>query len=463
MQHLKTAIDTALQKTVNNSSHAIVIGGSIAGLLAARVLADHFHLVTIVERDRFPSQPMPRPGVPQSHQVHVLLTLGQLILEQLFPGLKDELATHGAPTVDWTADFRWLLPGGFSPQFKSEITTRACTRYLLEFIIHQRLVNNYNVKFLEASPVTGLLANTDNTVITGVRVRDGDAKEIELSAQFVVDTSGRNSKTPQWLHTQGYQIPQQTKVNSFLGYASRLYKPLDNTSVDSLALYILPKAPDNPRGGGLFHVEGGRFLVNLIGVGGDYPPTDEASFFNFAQSLRSPEIYEVIKHSQPLSPIYGYQRPENCWNHYERLSRFPDNFVVLGDAFCAFNPIYGQGMTVAAQGALTLNQCLKQKKQSQGLGHRFQKQLAKVMTVPWLMATGDDFRWSTTQGKQPGLMTRLMHWYLDQIMLVAVHNAWVYKVLMEVTHLLKPPSALFHPAIMTQVLKQATNRRTKGM
>ncbi len=134
---------------------------------------------------------------------------------------------------------------------------------------------------------------------------------------------------------------------------------------------------------------------------------------------------------------------------------------MLGDAFCAFNPIYGQGMTVASLGALTLDQCLKQKNQSKGLAHRFQKQLARVTTVPWLMATGDDFRWSTTKGKQPGLITRLMHLYLDQIMLVAVHNAFVYRVLLEVTHLLKPPTAFFHPAIVTQVLKQAMNQRAQ--
>ncbi len=312
MPLLKTAIDRVAQKTVNSSSHAIVIGGSIAGLLAARVLADHFNLVTICERDRFPSQPMPRPGVPQSHQVHVLLMGGLLILEQLFPGLKDELAFHGAPNVDWTADFRWLLPGGWTPRFSGEITTHASTRYLLEAIIRQRLANNSKVEFLEASLVTGLLTSIDNTVVTGVRVRDGNSREIELSAQFFVDASGRNSKTPKWLQSLGYQMPQQTKVNSFLGYASRLYQLLDNNCLDSLVLYILPQAPNQPRGGGLYHVEGDRFLVNLIGIGGDCPPTDEAGFLNFAQSLRSPEIYEVIKNSQPLSSIYGYHRTENC-------------------------------------------------------------------------------------------------------------------------------------------------------
>lgn len=449
-----------------SSSHALVIGGGIAGLLAARVLADYFEQVTIVERDRFPEKSVPRQGVPQSYQLHVLLAQGQRILEQLFPGLKDELADNGTPSVDWTADCRLLLLGGWAPRVSSGIASCACTRNLLEAIIRQRLANYSAVKFLEATQVTGLLANPSNTTVTGVRIQDGNGTAAELAAQLVVDASGRSSKAPQWLQSLGYKMPQETAINSFLGYASRMYQSLGGSALDYKALYIMPKAPDHPRGGVIYQVEGGRWMVSLIGVGRDYPPTDAASFLNFAQSLRSPEIYEAIKDGQPLAPIYGYRRTENRWRHYERLSRFPENFVVVGDAVCAFNPVYGQGMTVAALGALTLDQCLKQQyqhrsnRQVTGLAQRFQKQLAKVNTVPWLMATGDDFRWPTTEGRQPDFMTRLMHRYLDQVMRVASERASVYKVFAEVIHLLKPPSTFFQPGILAQVLGLAVNRHS---
>lgn len=400
----KIATDTDQQRAVGSSRHAIVIGGSIAGLLAGRVLADYFDQVTIVERDRFPEKPEPRTGVPQSHQLHVLLYQGQRILEQLFPGLTDELASKGAEAVDWTADYQWLFLGGWGPRFPSEITTNPCTRNLLEAIIRQRLADKSHVEFLEACTVTDLLTNTGNTAVKGVRVRERNGTEVELPAQFVVDASGRSSKAPKWLQGLGYEIPKETAINSFLGYASREYQSLSGQPLDYKVLYLMPKAPDKPRGGVIYRVEGDRWIVALIGVGRDYPPTDEAGFLDFAHSLHSPEIYQAIKDAQPISPIYGYQRTENRLRHYERLSRLPENFVVVGDAVCAFNPVYGQGMTVAALGALILDECLKQRNQHRsngnltGLAQRFQKQLAKVNTVPWLMATGDDCRWPTTEG-----------------------------------------------------------------
>lgn len=451
------------QGSDNNSRQAIVIGGSIAGLLAARVLVDYFDQVTIVERDRFPEKPEPRQGVPQSHQLHVLLTQGQRILEQLFPGLTEELADNGAEAVDWTADYQWLFLGGWGPRFPSGIITRSCTRNLLEALIRQRLAAYKSVEFLEAGTITGLLSNTGNTAVTGVQVRQHNGTETELSAQLIVDASGRNSKTPQWLQTLGYEAPQENTVNSFLGYASRCYQSLSEEALDYKVLYLMPKAPDQSRGGVIYQVEGKHWIVTLIGVGQDYPPTDEADFLEFARSLPSLEVYEAIKDAQPISPIYGYRRTENCWRHYEQLSRFPENFVVVGDAVCAFNPVYGQGMTVAALGAMTLDQCLKQQMQRnpdgnlKGLGKRFQKELSKVNTVPWLMATGDDFRWSTTEGGKPSVITRSLHWYLDQVMLVAGESTEVYKVLVEVIHFLKPPTAFLQSNILVKVLGHVMN------
>ncbi len=145
-------------KSADDSTHAIVIGGSIAGLTAARVLTQHFERVTVVERDRYPENPVARKGLPQSHQVHILLGKGQQILEQLFPGLKDELADKGAPSIDWLADCPLSLLGRWAPRFKSEIITRACTRNLLEATIRQRMADDTKVQFREASLITGLLA-----------------------------------------------------------------------------------------------------------------------------------------------------------------------------------------------------------------------------------------------------------------------------------------------------------------
>lgn len=223
----------------------------------------------------------------------------------------------------------------------------------------------------------------------------------------------------------------------------------------------MPQAPHQSRGGVLYRVEGDRWIVCLIGVGRDYPPTDEAGFLDFAQSLSHPSVYEAIKNAQPISPIYGYRRTENRLRHYERLSHFPDNFVVVGDAVCTFNPVYGQGMTVASLGALVLDQCFQQYTQHRSnpdlkdLGKHFQKKIALVNKTPWLMATSDDLRWSTTVGDKPNIMTRFLQQYIDKVIFVASKRAEVHQSFIEVIHLIKPTTIFFKPSILWQVIRQA--------
>ena len=449
----------------DSGRHALVIGGSMAGLLAARVLADHFERVTIVERDRLPHKPEQRQGVPQSRHSHVLLLQGQQILEQLFPGLQAELTAADAPTLDWVLDSRMLGFGGWEPRFPSGLITRTCSRNLLEFTVRRQLATYSNVLFLEEYQVTGLLSDDSQTSVTGVRVRASYRPEKELAADLVIDASGRSSRLPQWLEALGYAPPQETIVNSFLGYASRWYQCPADDQRDWQALVIWPRSPDGSRAGMLYPVEENRWVVTLAGVGRDYPPTDDAGFLDFARNMRSPIIYEAIKDAQPLSPIYSYRRTENRLRHYERLSRWPERLCVMGDAVCAFNPIYGQGMTVSALGALALDQCLNEQYQHQsnrdlsGLAQRFQKKLVKVNATPWLMATGEDFRWPTTEGGQLDLKIRLMHWYLDQVRLLTAQSPQAFKIFMEVLHLQKDPTALFQPSIVLQLLFSKINRR----
>ncbi|NEP10792.1 MAG: 2-polyprenyl-6-methoxyphenol hydroxylase-like oxidoreductase [Symploca sp. SIO2C1] len=447
---------------------AIVIGGSIAGLLIARVLTDYFDQVTIVERDRFPDEPQPRSGVPQSHQLHVLLTQGYRTLNQLFPGLEEELASWDVYTLNWTADLKWLLPGGWSPHFPSELKTQSCSRNLLEFLIRKRLAAYSNLEFKETTIVTGLLLNPNRTAVEGVKLRHSNGTETQLTAQFIVDASGRNSQTPQWLKSLGYEPPQETIVNAFLGYSTRWYEYAGNEPLDYKALYLMPRAPHQSRGGVLYRVEGNRWIIGLIGVGKDYPPTDEVGFLEFARSLRNSEVYEAIKNAQPISPIYGYRRTENRLRHYEGLSRFPNNFVVVGDAVCVFNPVYGQGMTVAGLAALLLDQCFKQHTKSnsnpdlKNLGKQFQKKLALANKVPWLMATGEDLRWFTTEGEQPSVMTRFLQWYIEQVIFLASDQAEVYQAFMEVIHMTKPSTVFFRPSILLSVMRRMLSRHHKS-
>lgn len=451
----------------SKAGHAVVIGGSIAGLLAGRVLADAFEQVTIIERDHFPARPEARKGVPQARHVHVLLKRGQMILEDLFPGIDAELTAAGVPTVDWIADSQALGARGWLPRFPSGLTGLSPSRDLLEWRIRQRLASHERIAFKEACDVIGLLPDRSASGIAGVRVRprNEEARQIggaeDLAADFVVDASGRDSHAPAWLEALGYAPPQETVINSFLGYASRCYQPPDDGRVDWKLLLLPRQPPALKRGGAVYLLEGNRWIVTLSGGGKDYPPTDEAGFLEFARSLAHPALYDAIKDAQPLSPIAGYRRTENRWRHYERLNRWPEGFVAVGDAVCAFNPVYGQGMSVAALGAATLGQLLREQPTGDltGLSRRYQKALAKLTAVPWQLATGADFRYAETEGGRPDRKARLSWRYGDAVRALAQDNRRVYQTFLEVAHLLKPPTALFEPAILAQVVGRAASRQ----
>ncbi|NJL62314.1 MAG: FAD-dependent monooxygenase [Methylacidiphilales bacterium] len=450
---------------IQNQTQVIVIGGSIAGLLAAQTLSRYFHQVTIIERDRLPKQPEFRHGVPQSHHLHALLKQGQNILEEIFPGFKAELAAAGAPLVDVIGDFQWFGWRGLHPQFVSNFQIYLCSRDLVEHLIRCRLEANPQVQFVQGM-VTGLLADSQQNV-TGVKLRilkgkeHGTTNETEQSANLVVDASGRNSQIPKWLTAMGYAPPEETKINSFLGYASRWYEYTESLQPGMKGAMIVSQAPDRKRGAVWFTVEGNRLVLTLAGIAKDYPPTDEAGFLEFAKSLRSQQLDstgasryldDFIADAKPISPIYGYQNTENCRRHYEKLSHFPNGLIVLGDAFCCFNPVYGQGMTVAALEAVTLDRCLQQHLAKGGnasylphFSHTLHRKLSKTVDVPWMMATGEDFRWQSTEGGKQNFIDRIMQYYTDQIILAGAENPKMHQLFIEVFHLTKPPTAFSIP------------------
>ncbi len=430
-------------------SHALVIGSGMAGLLAARILAEHFEQVTIVERDHFPQEPTFRAGVPQSRHLHVLLRRGQMILEQLFPGLEAELAAAGAPLLDWGQDPYWLTARGLMPRFPSGVTTYACSRHLLEWIVRRRLVASASIRFAEGCDVIGLFADTSNTSVAGVGIRYRDSGAVEAChAQLVVDASGRTSQTPEWLEALGYARPEETIISAFMGYASRFYQRPPGCVAHWKNMLVQSRPPESTRGGTLFPVEGDRWIVTVSGAARDYPPTDEVGFLAFVESLPSSILYDAIKDAQPLSAIHGYRQTENRLRHYEHLPQWPEGFVVLGDAVCALNPVYGQGMTTAAVGALTLQGCLRhQRRQCPdgmliGMSRRFQQALARVNTVPWHMATLEDFRFLEYQGGRPSPAAQRLQRYLNGVRALAFVDPQAHLQLLNVMHMLKPPRTL---------------------
>jgi 2-polyprenyl-6-methoxyphenol hydroxylase-like FAD-dependent oxidoreductase len=272
-----------------------------------------------------------------------------------------------------------------------------------------------------------------------------------------VDASGRSSRLPEWLAGLGYDEPQETIINSFLSYASRWYRKPADFQADWKVYLVSGEPLSNPRAGVIYPIEGDRWIVTLAGIGDIKAPTDEAGFLEFTRQMSTPGLYDIIREAEPLTPIYGYQRTENRLRHYEKLDRWPEGLVVLGDAVCGFNPVYGQGMTVGAMGVQALDKELGEQARRQpsgsldGLGRHFQHTLAEVNQTPWLMATGEDMRYPTTVGGRPARLSRVLQIYLGAAMEAGASNHQVQAAVREVMHLLRPPAALFRPGIVAQV------------
>ncbi|HEV8168162.1 MAG TPA: FAD-dependent monooxygenase, partial [Pyrinomonadaceae bacterium] len=416
--------------------HAVVLGGSLAGLLAARVLSDHFDEVTLIERDAYPETTAARKGVPQANHVHGLLARGREILEELFPGVQDEMIAAGAPVVDIANEIAWFTPAGWGVRFPSELMVLAFTRPLLDLHVRRRLAKNPRVKILDNTDVVHLIPDSKTNRLAGVlicpRASETDRRVAkELHADLVLDATGRASRAPRWLEDLGYEPPEEIVIDAHLAYASRLYRIPEDFDGGWKCAYVQAAPPDEKRGAILFKVEGNRWLVTLIGRAGNTPPGDEAGFLEFARSLRSSTIFDAIRNAEPLTPIKTHRATQNRLRRYERAKRLPGNFLLLGDAVCAFNPVYGQGMTTAALGVMTLRQCLREANGNlSNLSRRFQKRLAKVNAAPWLLATGEDYRYRETVGGSPTLMTKFMHCYMDHVVQLATHSVPVRKVLL---------------------------------
>ncbi|MGI5152688.1 FAD-dependent oxidoreductase [Plantactinospora sp. CA-294935] len=435
--------------------HAVVIGGSFAGLCIARTLADFVERVTVLDRDRFPDGPRLRTGIPQARHLHVLITSGQRALDRLFPGLMAELYDRGAVRVAAPTDLLSLSPNGWRERFPATHTLVGASRELLDWTIRQRLAGDRRIRFETAREVVGLLPGEDGGSVAGVhlRVRNGGPEIHRCEADLVVDASGRGSRGPEWLAALGYGRPEETRIDAGLGYASRRYRLAPGVADGWKNIMVMPKPPQVSRAGVLYPIENGRWMVTLGGFGAETPPTDEAGFLEFTRNLRSPLIYEAIRDAEPDGPIHGFRRTANHRRHYETMPRWPDGFLVVGDAACAFNPVYGQGMSVAAQTAVVLGEYLRAHRGR--FGRAAQGAVAECSATAWTIATGTDLRFSAG-AVRPGRRGRLSHWYLDRAAVVADRDPYVLRVLTDVQHLVRPPAALARPGVALRVLRGPT-------
>lgn len=442
------------------AQRAVVLGGSMGGLLAARVLSESFTEVLVVDRDELAGVQGPRRGVPHGRHAHGLVAAGQQILEDYFPGLVDEHAEFGVVSGDFGAGCRWSFNGRpFAPSVTGLISLPA-TRPVLEFHVRRRVLAIPNVRFLERHDILGLATTPDHSRVTGARVvrQGGDLTEQVLEADLVVDCTGRGSRMGVWLEELGYRRPAEDKVKIGLAYTTRHFqlRPESDPLGDLLA--IIPVAtPENPRGALLFKLAGGggRVGLSLTGVLGDHAPTDPAGFLEFARSLPVPEIYDAIEDAEPLDDAVTFKYPASVRKRYEKLTRFPSNLLVMGDAVCSFNPVYGQGMSVAALESRTLRRLLA--KGTIPDPRRFFRDIAKDIDAPWELSGTSDLGYAGVEGRR-SLKVKFVNAYVGKLQEAAQFDPELATAFIRAAGLIDKPQALMKPATMIRVLRGMLRR-----
>lgn len=433
----------------------------MGGLLAARVLSDFYRTVTVVERDLLPDTPDDRQGVPQGQHGHLLMRRGSLILSQLFPGILDELVSKGAPVWD-DGDLSKLdvafsghqlrRSGHFTDLFSTKFY--GLTRPFLEFLVRQRVLALPNVTTLQERDVLELTSTPERDRVTGVRIANRHSgAEAQLDADLVVDAMGRGSRTPVFLKSLGYQRPIEDELVVRVSYSSQRYRLPEGTLQEQV--YYRSPVPDRPGSMGLQKCENDIWLLTVQARMGHKTPVDHAALLRFAADIASDHIVAALHRGRPLGDVARHGVASNRWRRYDKLRRLPGGLLVIGDAICSFNPIYGQGMTVAAMDALILRDCLH--RGGPDLSRRYFAAAAKGINVAWRMSVGSDLALPDVKGKRPVSM-RVLNAYSDLVQSAAETDLQIAEKFWKVIHLVELPGDLLRPGVMVRVARANLGR-----
>ncbi|TPQ23247.1 NAD(P)/FAD-dependent oxidoreductase [Streptomyces sporangiiformans] len=452
-----TASPSAAASSGAATRRAVVIGGGMAGMLAAAAL-DAYADVTVVERDALPGGPEPRKGIPQARHAHLLWSGGARAMEDLLPGVTDSWLAAGARRIALPTGLVSLQPHGWLRRWPEMQFMISCSRDLLDAVIREEVAKSARITVLERTELLGLEGDASRT--TGVRVRtapEGDAvgEERVLDADLVVDASGRGSRATSWLDALGVPQAPMEEVDSGLVYASRIFRAPAGTE-DYPVINVQPDArrPVPGQSATIVPIEGGRWLVTLAGTRGGQPTGSAKEFEAFARETRHPLVGELIARAEPLTDVVVTRSTVNRRRFFEKVGAWPEGFVAIGDSVCTYNPIYGHGMSVAAQSALALREQVSEHGlASPGLARRVQRAVARPVTIAWELATATDIRYPGAIGKQPGFAQQLLNRYVNRLMLTSTGRPLVAKEFLGVFTLSQPLNTLLKPEVVLAVLR----------
>lgn len=431
---------------------AIVLGGSVAGSFAARVLSDWYTEVIVVDRDTVLGVDTPRRGNSHTAHAHGLHARGLQMVEELFPNTLDELRAARLPVGD-LGEMHWYVNARLLAPAKTGLWSVTPQRPVLENYVRNRVAGLSNVTYRQQTDILAPTASADKRRITGVRVRDrATGVEEVLTADLVLDATGRGSRLPVWLEELGYARPDEDKMKIGLAYTTRIYRKTPEM-FDGVQSVNLLATPAFPRGCFFGQVAHDECILSLTGMAGDHPPTDEAGFMEFVRSLPVPRVYEAVKNAEPLTDAVSFTFPASVRRRYERLRRFPAGLLVMGDAVCSFNPVYGQGMSVAALQAAALRDRLASGVEP--TPRAFLKDLGRIIDVPWEISTSGDLDFPEVEGKRT-LKVRMGNAFMARVQQAAVHDASITDAFMQVAGLAKAPPSMMKPSMIWKVMRQSS-------
>jgi 2-polyprenyl-6-methoxyphenol hydroxylase-like FAD-dependent oxidoreductase len=433
---------------------AVVIGAGMSGLAAAGALAEHFEQVIVLERDGLADQPAHRPGTPQSRQLHGLLSGGLEALCRIFPGLDRDLAAAGAVPIRVAAEIREELPG-FDP-FPCRDFGRvvyAASRPVLEHTVRRRACALRNVVLRDRRRVLELVPSADRRSIAGVRCQASDGSRDTVPADLVVDASGRGALTLAALDALGRARSRETTVGIDIGYATAAFE-IPEPRPDWTAVFTFPNAPGDSRCGYLVPVEGNRWLVSITQLHCPRPPRDLAEFLEAARRLRTPTIHDAIRNARPVGMPQRFGFAASSWRHYESVADFPQRLIPIGDAVCRFNPVYAQGMSVAAREAGVLAELLGRRARGAGglpgLAQDFLAAVQPWIAAAWSMSATPDLAHPQSRGERPADLDHTLA-FGAALCRVAARDPAVHEVVVAVRHLARPDAALHEPGLVARV------------
>jgi 2-polyprenyl-6-methoxyphenol hydroxylase-like FAD-dependent oxidoreductase len=440
-------------------AHAVVIGASVAGLLAAAALSEVYPEVTVYDRDTLPADPAPRRGVPQSRQLHAIQARGVQALDELLPGFKDELTAAGGVLCDMQGDLHWYLDDYLLKPAHTGLEGIGISRPVLETLIRSRVSRLRGVSVRDGAEVTGL--DVHSGLVTGVTVahaRTPGAAAETVAADLVVDAAGRGSRTPAWLSEFGFPAPASTRIRAGVSYVTRFYAR-EPQQLDGRFGTLVTPYPGKPRGAAVLRQEGDRWVVLLAGMVGTEPPLDEDGMIGYAQRLACPDIAAVLRESTPLTEPLKYSYPESAWLHYEALSAYLGSYLVIGDAFCTFNPIYGQGITVAALQALRLRELLPAA--DPDLALRYFAAVGRLVAAAWETSASSDLRFPQVEGKRRP-EAGVLNAYGEKFRAAASVDPALGRTFLRVANMIDKPAKLLSPGNVVRVLRAAPHAARAG-